>query len=114
MNVHGETLKACSLDPVTGWNRDGFCRYRPEDGGKHLVCATMSDDFLEYTKSQGNDLSTPSGSFPGLKAGDNWCICAGRYSQAASAGHAPEVVLDATNKEALRWKLVQDILSHKS
>ena len=110
MNVHNTKLKVCSTNPITGWNRDGFCSHRVEDGGKHLVCATMSEEFLEYTKSQGNDLSTPRGSFSGLKPGDNWCICAGRYSQAASAGYAPQVVLDATNKEALRWKLVKDLL----
>ena len=109
-NVHGQRLAHCSLDPMTGWNRDGHCRYRPEDGGKHLVCATMTDDFLKFTKDAGNDLSTPRGSFPGLKSGDNWCICAGRYSAAKANGHAPPVVLEATNKEALRWDLVQELL----
>ena len=112
-NVFGEKLKVCSRDPLTGWNRDGKCSYKKKDGGKHLVCATMTKDFLAYTKSKGNDLSTPRGEFPGLVEGDNWCICAGRYSEASKAGVAPHVKLDATNKEALRWQLVKNLLQKR-
>lgn len=105
-NVYGEDLQVCSLNPTTGWNRDGYCRHRTADGGRHLVCATMTDGFLHFTKAQGNDLTKPSGGFPGLKEGDNWCICAGRYSEAIRGGHAPDVVMDATNQKALHWNLV--------
>ena len=111
-NVYGDDLEVCSRDPLTGWHRDGYCRYRPEDGGNHLVCAKMTEEFLEYTKSQGNDLSTRSGNFPGLKEGDQWCICAGRYTQAKKADKAPEVILPATNKHSLdkaQW-LVSELL----
>lgn len=110
-NVFGRELAVCGTDPMTGWNRDGKCSYRPEDGGMHLVCAKMTRPFLEFTKSKGNDLSSRSGSFPGLKEGDNWCICAERYSEAARAKKAPTVVLEATNKRALQWELVRELLS---
>lgn len=109
-NVFGEHLQECSRNPLTGWKRDGFCTNRPEDGGKHLVCARMNEDFLKYTRSKGNDLSTPSDGFPGLKPGDNWCICAARYAEAERAGKAPTVVLDATNHKALQ--IAHDLLKH--
>ena len=110
LNVFGEPLQVCSEQPLTGWNRNGFCTNRPEDGGKHLVCATMDKGFLDYTKSKGNDLSTPSDDFPGLKPGDNWCICAARYTEADRVGHAPKVVLKATNQKAL--EIAQNLLEH--
>ena len=110
-NVFGQKLQVCNSEKVTGWTRSGRCEYKPEDGGNHLVCAKMTNDFLEYTKSKGNDLSTPSGSFPGLKEGDNWCICANRMTQALNAGHAPNVVWEATNEEATKWDLVNRLLN---
>lgn len=114
MNVENEKLALCSKDPLTGWNRTGYCTYKKADGGRHLVCATMTNDFLEYTRSKGNDLTRQSGSFPGLKVGDNWCICAGRYSEAYDAGHAPGIVRAATNKRALKWSAVQKSLGINS
>tara|TARA_B100001741_G_C16545293_1_gene596333 strand:+ start:2097 stop:2447 length:351 start_codon:yes stop_codon:yes gene_type:complete len=110
-NVFGQDLQVCNSEKVTGWTRSGKCEYKEGDGGNHLVCANMTEDFLKYTKSQGNDLITPSGSFPGLKEGDNWCICAGRMSQAISDNHAPNVVWEATNERAKHWPLVNALLN---
>lgn len=101
MNVDGEPLRVCSVEPMTGWNRSGYCEHKQSDGGRHLVCVTMTNDFLKYTQAQGNDLTTPSGEFPGLQPGDNWCICAGRYTQAANAGKAPPIIREATHEYAL-------------
>ncbi len=102
-NVFGEPIAACSDAPVTGFYRNGCCDTGPEDVGSHTVCAIMTDEFLAYTKSVGNDLSTPipAFGFPGLKAGDRWCLCAARWKQAFDAGAAPRVVLSATNEAAL-------------
>ena len=98
-NVLGGRLDSCSHDPVTGFFREGCCHTGPQDHGLHTVCAIMTDDFLFYSKSVGNELSTPMHDFgfPGLKAGDQWCLCAGRWEQARQAGHAPKVRLQATN-----------------
>ena len=97
-NVYGKPLQACSHQPKTGWHRDGFCRFHPGDGGRHTVCAKVNQKFLNYTKKQGNDLSSPTGkSFPGLKPGDKWCLCEGRYRQAVKAGKAPKLVPEATH-----------------
>ena len=89
-NVLGEALQSCSTDPMTGFYRDGCCRTGPEDVGLHTVCAVMTTEFLEFSKSRGNDLSTPrpEWGFPGLKAGDRWCLCAARWRQADEAGMA--------------------------
>ena len=102
-SVLNRPLQSCSTSPMTGWYRDSYCRTDDRDRGVHVVCATMTDDFLTYTKAQGNDLSTPSprSSFPGLKAGDNWCLCASRWLQAHQAGYAPTPVLAATHEKAL-------------
>jgi hypothetical protein len=102
-NVFGEPIASCSDAPVTGFYRNGCCDTGPEDVGSHTVCAIMTDEFLAYTKSVGNDLSTPipAYGFPGLKAGDRWCLCAARWKQAFDAGAAPRVVLSATNEAAL-------------
>ena len=108
-NINKTKLKVCSLQPRTGWDRTGFCKHKKRDGGKHIVCATMTDDFLEYTRRRGNDLVTPSKGFPGLKAGDNWCICADRYTEAAASGHAPPIVPEATHKHALKWPALAKI-----
>ena len=102
-NVLGEDLESCSTDPVTGWFRDGCCNTDENDRGLHTVCVKVNDEFLEYTKSKGNDLSTPRGSFPGLKEGDKWCLCALRWSQAMEDGKAPPLKLNATNKKTLEY-----------
>jgi len=102
-NVNGGTLEACCTDPMTGFYRDGHCHTGPEDRGVHVVCAVMTEEFLTYTKAQGNDLSTPQPrfNFPGLKPGDGWCLCAARWLEAYEAGVAPPVKLDATHAKAL-------------
>jgi uncharacterized protein (DUF2237 family) len=102
-NIYDEPLQVCSTDPMTGWKRDGKCNTHEDDSGTHTVCARVDDRFLDYTKSKGNDLSTPSNSFPGLKQGDNWCLCALRWKQALDAGKAPPIDLDATNKKTLEY-----------
>lgn len=107
-SVTGSPLKKCVEG--TGWRRDGYCSHRQEDGGKHLVCAVMTDDFLSFTKGRGNDLTTPlPPHFGGLKEGDTWCICAGRYSEARREGRAPKVVdWGATHEAALGWREVRE------
>ena len=103
LNVLGSPLQTCSLDPVTGWFRDGCCETQAADQGRHLVCAIMTEAFLAFSKSRGNDLSTPRPeyNFPGLKPGDRWCLCLERWKEAHAAGQAPNVVLDATHQMAL-------------
>ena len=101
-NVLGTDLKACSCDPLTGWYRDGSCRTDESDIGMHTVCAVMTDQFLKYSKAQGNDLSTPQAGFPGLKKGDHWCLCAPRWLEAFEDGMAPLVDLEATEETTLR------------
>ncbi|MED7788233.1 DUF2237 domain-containing protein [Francisella sp. 19X1-34] len=102
-NVLGTDLKPCCLAPITGFYRDGFCRTDQHDTARHVVCGIMSKEFLEYTASQGNDLSTPNllFDFPGLKPGDKWCLCALRWLEAYKDGCAPEVVLESTHELAL-------------
>ena len=104
-NVLGTELQACSLDPLTGWFRDGSCRTNDMDHGTHVVCARMTEAFLAYTKSRGNDLGTPRPEyrFPGLKPGDQWCLCALRWREAHEAGLAPPVVLESTHERALQY-----------
>lgn len=103
LNVHGEALVPCSRDPVTGFFRNGACDTCNEDAGSHTVCAVMTAEFLAYSKYVGNDLSTPrpEWGFPGLKPGDQWCLCAGRFLQAHDEGLAPKVNLAATHQRAL-------------
>lgn len=96
-NVYGEPLKTCCTDPVTGFYRDGCCNTGPGDYGMHLICCVMTEEFLVFSKAQGNDLSTPREHFPGLKAGDRWCLCASRWIEAHKAECAPRVDLDATH-----------------
>ena len=102
-NVLGGPLQPCSFDPATGFFRDGHCHTCAQDQGSHTVCAVMTAEFLEFSKSRGNDLSTPvpQYDFPGLKPGDHWCLCAGRWLEACEAGKAPKVNLEATNAAAL-------------
>ena len=104
-NVLGGGLEECSRDPLTGWHRDGCCATGPGDTGVHTVCAVVDDDFLEFSKSVGNDLSTPRPEFgfPGLVAGDGWCVCAPRWQEAYDAGHVPKVRLKATHMATLEW-----------
>ena len=104
-NVLGGELEACSLEPMTGFWRDGRCRTGPEDLGCHAVCSIVTREFLDYSKSQGNDLTTPNLAFgfPGLTPGDRWCLCAGRWKEALDAGAAPMVVLEATSEAALKY-----------
>lgn len=102
-NVFGEPLVPCSFRPLTGFFRDGCCKTNAEDAGTHVVCAVMDADFLEFSASRGNDLSTPVSAwgFPGLRPGDHWCLCALRWVEAYQAGMAPYVVLESTNYSAL-------------
>lgn len=103
LNVLGGPLLPCSEKPVTGFFRDGCCNTSEEDVGSHTVCVVLTDDFLEFSRFAGNDLTTPRPEFgfPGLQAGQRWCLCAARWLQALRAGKAPRVVLNATNQAAL-------------
>ncbi|MFN3615835.1 MAG: DUF2237 family protein [Rubrimonas sp.] len=103
VNVLGQPLEPCSTRPLTGFYRNGCCDTGPEDRGSHTVCAVMTAEFLEFSRSVGNDLSTPRPEFgfPGLKPGDRWCLCAARWTQAWRAGKAPKVRLSATHARAL-------------
>lgn len=103
VNVLGEPLASCSVDPVTGYFRDGACNTCQEDQGSHTVCAVMTAEFLAFSKYIGNDLSTPRPEFQfvGLKPGDSWCLCAGRFLQAAEEGAAPNIKLKSTHYRAL-------------
>lgn len=112
-NVLGGELQVCSLDPVTGFYRDGCCQTGPDDRGVHVVCAQVTEAFLTYTKAQGNDLSTPRFSFPGLKPGDRWCLCASRWQEARQAGVAPPVVLHATHINALEHLSLEELQAHQ-
>jgi hypothetical protein len=104
-NVLGESLEVCSLEPLTGFYRDGFCNTGPDDVGSHTVCAVVTADFLAHQALIGNDLSTPMPQygFPGLQPGDQWVVCAGRWLQSFEAGVAAPVVLRATNEAALQF-----------
>ena len=112
LNVLGQPLAACSLgEPVTGFYRDGDCSTGPDDLGRHVVCARVTAEFLEFSKRRGNDLSTPQPNygFPGLKPGDRWCLCAARWREALEADAAPRVVLMATHKKALEIVSLDDL-----
>jgi uncharacterized protein (DUF2237 family) len=110
-NVLGEQLDICSISPMTGFLRDGCCDTSAEDVGSHTVCAVMTAAFLEFSKSRGNDLSTPMPEFgfPGLKPGDRWCLCAPRWQEAFEAGQPPRVVLRATHEGALVYCSLADL-----
>ena len=104
-NVFGEPLQICCNDPMTGYFRDGLCRTISEDKGTHTVCAIMTDDFLNFSASRGNDLITPMPyyQFPGLKEGDKWCLCVSRWIEAEKAGKAPKLILEATHEKTLEY-----------
>lgn len=110
-NVLGSALECCCTDPMTGFYRDGFCKTGGGDFGVHVVCAQVTQEFLEYTKAQGNDLSTPMPmfNFPGLRPGDRWCLCAARWKEALDAGVAPPVVLSATHASALEYVSLREL-----
>ncbi len=102
-NVLGEPLQPCNTDPTTGYLRDGHCRHLPRDRGRHEVCAAVTEEFLSYSRAQGNDLVTPRPEmdFPGLEPGDHWCLCVGRWTEALAADVAPPVVLESTSAAVL-------------
>jgi uncharacterized protein len=110
-NVLGEPLEPCSIKPITGFYRDGCCNTGVEDIGSHTVCVVMTAGFLDFSKSRGNDLSTPvpEFGFPGLKPGDRWCLCAPRWQEAFEANQAPRVVLRATHEGALTYCSLADL-----
>ncbi len=114
-NVLGDDLIACGMDPITGFYRNGACETGPDDGGVHTVCAVMTDEFLEFSKSRGNDLSTPRPEFGfmGLKTGDSWCLCASRWAEAKEANMAPPVILEATHARSLEWSSLDELRGHE-
>ena len=113
-NVKGENLQPCCFEPLTGFYRDGYCRTGPGDHGVHTVCVVVNQDFLEFSASVGNDLSTPMPEyqFPGLVPGDKWCLCASRWEQAREAGMAPDVDLDATHLSSLEFVDLENLQAH--
>jgi uncharacterized protein len=110
-NVLGEKLQVCCSVTMTGFYRDGACRTGPMDTGVHVVCAQVTAEFLEYTQTQGNDLSTPmlAYGFPGLQPGDRWCLCAARWKEAKAAGVAPPIDLAATHEKALEYVSIDEL-----
>jgi hypothetical protein len=114
VNVRGDELAECSNEPLTGFFRDGCCNTAETDAGCHTVCAVLTDDFLEFSASRGNDLMTPRPAFgfPGLKPGDRWCLCASRWLEAYEAGCAPRVVLEATHRKTLEIVPLAALESH--
>lgn len=113
-NVFGEPLATCSIAPMTGFFRDGCCETGPEDVGRHVVCAQVTREFLDYSRARGNDLMTPRPEFgfPGLQPGDRWCLCALRWREALEAGVAPPVALAATHERALDIIDLQELKAH--
>lgn len=109
-NVLGTALKKCCDSPRTGFYRDGYCHTGPQDHGTHVACATVTAEFLAFTRSRGNDLVTPrpEWNFPGLKPGDKWCLCALRWKEAKAAGVAPELDLEATHEKMLEYIPLSD------
>lgn len=103
-NIYGTNLQPCSFKPKTGYIRDGFCTCIEQDQGQHTICVLMTEEFLEFSKGVGNDLSTPieAYEFPGLKPGDQWCLCLSRWLQAYENNCAPKVILESTNRSVLK------------
>lgn len=116
LNVFGTKLQPCCVSPATGYFRDGYCRTISQDTGTHVVCAIMTSQFLVYTKSRGNDLTTPipQWSFPGLVEGAKWCLCISRWMEAEKAGVAPPVVLEATHQKALNYTSLELLKQYNS
>ena len=113
-SVLGRPIETCSERPRTGFFRDGCCNTSSDDRGAHVVCAKMTAEFLAFSREQGNDLSTPipEYDFPGLKPGDQWCLCVTRWVDAFKAGKAPSVVLEATHVHALEFIALEDLQAH--
>ncbi|MFN2334525.1 MAG: DUF2237 family protein, partial [Wenzhouxiangellaceae bacterium] len=116
LNLLGDELEPCSRQPITGFFRDGCCNTSDQDAGRHTVCAVMSAEFLDFSRSRGNDLITPRPAFgfAGLKPGDRWCLCADRWLEAFKAGHAPRVVLQATHQRTLEVVPLAALQSHRA
>lgn len=114
-NVLGTNLQVCGLTPLTGFTRTGCCETGPEDIGNHTVCVQVTDEFLAYSTTTGNDLSTPRPEvgFEGLKAGDRWCVCAARWLEASEAGFAPPVILEACHERCLDIVSLADLKYHE-
>jgi uncharacterized protein (DUF2237 family) len=114
LNVLGLPLEPCCFAPQTGFYRDGYCRTGPQDTGRHIVCAEVTAEFLEFSQAAGNDLSTPMPAydFPGLRPGDRWCLCALRWKEAYDAGCAPPVILEACNKRVLELISLEALQAH--
>ena len=115
-NILGTDLKCCGTKPMTGYFRDGFCRTTETDRGRHVVACIVNEKFLHFTRQMGNDLISPNPmySFPGLKPGDKWCVCALRWKEAFEAGCAPEVILEATHEKSLDYVNLDDLISMSS
>ncbi len=113
-NVFGAPLEICSIKPLTGYFRNGCCDTGPEDQGSHTVCVVVTEEFLRFSKSRGNDLSTPAPAFgfAGLKPGDRWCLCAPRWQEALEADAAPRAVLRASHEGALQYCKLADLKRH--
>ncbi len=113
-NVLGTELQSCSTEPMTGYYRNGCCDTGAGDMGVHTVCVRMTAGFLAFSQSVGNDLSTPRPEFgfAGLKAGDQWCLCAARWKEALDAGFAPPVILEATHVATLEWASLDEMQAH--
>ena len=113
-NVLGTELEACCFEPETGFYRDGFCKTGGSDFGVHTICAVMTKEFLQFSVHAGNDLVTPNPDhqFPGLQAGDRWCLCVQRWTEALKAGAAPPVVLEASHMSSLEFALLEDLKAH--
>ncbi len=111
LNVLGTALVPCSYDPLTGYFRDGCCNTDENDRGSHVICAKVSQEFLDFSLRQGNDLITPRPEyrFQGLKAGDRWCLCALRWKEAFEAGVAPKVILESTHINALEYLTLEEL-----
>jgi hypothetical protein len=113
-NVLGTPLEICSIEPLTGFTREGSCKVTDDDYGVHGVCVQVTEEFLEFSIQQGNDLSTPMplAGFPGLQPGDRWCLCAARWKEALELGSAPLVNLAATHEIVLTFVSIEDLLAH--
>ncbi len=113
-NVLGTFLESCCTEPMTGWHRNGRCETDSQDVGRHVVCAQVTEEFLAFSRAQGNDLSVaaPDAGFPGLKPGDCWCLCAARWKQALDAGVAPKIRLAATEESALEFVTLDELSDH--
>lgn len=111
LNILGESLLPCSMNPLTGFTRTGCCETGPQDLGTHTVCAIVTEEFLHYSLSKGNDLITPmpAWNFPGLKPGDRWCLCVTRWLEAYQAGVAPKIIPDATNIKTLEYVPIETL-----